>query len=132
MLKEVYENNEDRKTELKHLSSLLEEQFVFTANTLDNLIKAIILKADIWDTKLILSSAYYFIEYDRKSFVAVDSRMMKIHSLISVAEHQKIKLFESAVTPSAIFNQIGGVNKSVYSRFIEKMKVSKILVPYEE
>ena len=131
-IERLMNNNEDRKTELKHLSSLLEEQFVFTANTLDNLIKAIILKADIWDTKLILSSAYYFIEYDSKSFVAVDSRMMKIHSLISVAEHQKIKLFESGITPRAIFNQTGGVNKNTYNRFIEKMKASKILVPYEE
>jgi hypothetical protein len=57
---------------------------------------------------------------------------MKIHSLISLDEYQKIKLFENARTPQSVLKKTGNEDQDKYKKFIEKMKANKILLPYEK
>ncbi len=124
--------SEKGKDETIQLRSFVEDQFTHSSNLLENQINSVILKVDVWSSKLILSSVYYFIKYENDSYVVVDSRVMKIHSLISDAEYKIIQLFEVASTPIYVFNQIKRSNKKTFIQFVENLITNKILVKYEE
>ncbi len=124
--------SEKSENETIQLRSFVEDQFTHSSNILENLINSTVLEIDVWKELLILSSVYYYIKYENDSYVVVDCRVMKIHSLISDTEYQTIKSFEVASSPICVFNQTKRRNKKTFIQFIEKMLTNKILVKHEE
>ena len=123
---------EEKEKACTTLSHFLVEKYEQTSSRIDSLINTVHTSTNILDTPLKLSGLYAFIALDETSYIAVDSRWMKIHAMVDCADYHLIQLFKVGATPSNVMAHITHKNEKQFVDFIKYLISYKFLIPYEK